>query len=519
MADLTSHSVPDGVDLDALQRFLPSDLEVAEGPMEGLATSHLDTFDWRLWAAGRRLRLERTAAETHLGLSGPDHRPLVVAVAAAPRWAYDLPAGHVRDDLTPLIGVRALVNQGETREQRRVVQLRDGDGDTVARLCLVNCQILDAAGQPTGDAERTVAVEELPGHEEIARTVAAALAPHLAGPATEPLVAAAAARGRRPGDYRARPAVGLVADEPAAAALGRLLLALLTTVEHNVSGVVDDVDSEFLHDLRVAVRRSRSAASELKAVVDRAAFAPHLDELRWLGQVTGPLRDLDVNLLEMDSLRAQLPAAERSSLAPLEALVAHVRDEQQRIVRAALESTRFAAFATNWRAFLTSGVIADASVAAPGPTIAKVVERRIRKAYRRIVANGRRLSDEPSAEALHRLRIDAKKLRYLLELFEDLLEATACRALVKDLKNLQNVLGGVNDTTIQQGRLTAFAHQLHASGAGGVTTFLAIGRLAAVIDHRHAAFRHGFTQAFADFASAASEHHLATLWPAPGSAP
>ena len=48
---------------------------------------------------------------------------------------------------------------------------------------------------------------------------------------------------------------------PAPVAVARLLLRLLDTCESNVDGVLRDIDTEFLHDLRVAVRRTRSASS------------------------------------------------------------------------------------------------------------------------------------------------------------------------------------------------------------------------------------------------------------------
>ena len=79
-------------------------------------------------------------------------------------------------------------------------------------------------------------------------------------PVTQPLLADALhAIGRYPGDYSNKVAANITGRMPAAEAAATILLRLLDTVEANVPGVLRDIDIEFLHDLRVSVRRSRSA--------------------------------------------------------------------------------------------------------------------------------------------------------------------------------------------------------------------------------------------------------------------
>ncbi len=80
-------------------------------------------------------------------------------------------------------------------------------------------------------------------------------------------IAALTALGRHPADYSNGVAAEITAEMPAPVAVARLLLRLLDTVEFNVDGVLRDIDTEFLHDLRVAVRRTRSAVKLLGAVL------------------------------------------------------------------------------------------------------------------------------------------------------------------------------------------------------------------------------------------------------------
>ena len=77
-----------------------------------------------------------------------------------------------------------------------------------------------------------------------------------------------------------------------------------------------------------------------------------------------------------------------------------------------------------------------------------VAAKRIRKAYRR-VAHRESLSGL-EVEVLHRLRIDCKKLRYLLEFFRSLYPAREAAPLIKSLKSLQSVLGEIHDLAVHR---------------------------------------------------------------------
>ena len=113
------------------------------------------------------------------------------------------------------------------------------------------------------------------------------------------------ARGRRAA--RGRPSKVRVALEPGTrsdVAAGLVLLPLADIAEANMPGTLDDLDTEFLHDLRVSIRRARSVLRELAGVIRPTARARVRAELEWAQAVTGPVRDLDVQLLEWDELTA-----------------------------------------------------------------------------------------------------------------------------------------------------------------------------------------------------------------------
>ena len=88
-----------------------------------------------------------------------------------------------------------------------------------------------------------------------------------------------------------------LADESVLEIVRHLFSVLLA----NVDRVVADTDVEFLHDLRVANRRTRTALSQIKGVLPASVMDPISLEFEWLGDVTGPCRELDVFLLALMS--------------------------------------------------------------------------------------------------------------------------------------------------------------------------------------------------------------------------
>ena len=127
---------------------------------------------------------------------------------------------------------------------------------------------------------------------------------------------------------------------------------------------------------------------------------------------------------------------------------------------------------------------------------------------------GDELGEIPPAEALHRLRIDAKKLRYLLEFFRSLYHGEGIELLVQDLKKFQDTLGGINDLQVQRERLREFARDLAAEGE--VDAVLAMGRLMSALGQRQDELRHAFARAFCEFAGSDNRDRYASLFGSAG---
>jgi len=308
-----------------------------------------------------------------------------------------------------------------------------------------------------------------------------------------------AAGNRIPGDYRSKLLVDLEPEQPADSAVRAILLELLTAIHANVDGTIDDLDAKFLHDLRVACRRTRTALTQLKGVLPAETASSFNAKFKWLGSVTGPLRDLDVFLLEMPTYYAILSARAVTELEPLAELIRTTRNRALISVADALRSSRFTQLVTSWRQTLEANEPSRCPHASR-PTV-ELANEHITKAHRRILKRGKEFDKDLPTGTLHRLRIDAKKLRYLLEFFHSLYPERDINARIKELKRLQDILGGFNDVEVQLNLLSDFTRELHADPAVTSSCTLTLGRLAGILEESQEDHRAAFHDAFLEFSS------------------
>ena len=125
---------------------------------------------------------------------------------------------------------------------------------------------------------------------------------------------------------------------------------------------------------------------------------------------------------------------------------------------------------------------------------------RVWKAYRSLVKDGRRITDDTPPPQVHELRKDGKKLRYALECFADLFPSDDVAPLVKELKGVQDVLGDFQDAEVQKDSLRHFGEALVAErGPSAATTLLAMGYLIEQLDEREQRARSLFDERFGRF--------------------
>lgn len=475
------------------------------GTARPVTRTWLDTFDGRLHAAGLRLELRR-AGDLGLVLAGPGVVPAHLPVRGLPRSPTDLPAGPLRTRLAELVDVRALLPLVSLSAQQTLAVRRDAAGKAVATVTVNDG--LDVEGG-NGGVAWTIEVDELDGYPKPAAQVRGLLdqlgLDRLEG---DTLDAAAAAAGVDPAGYSGSATVPLDRGAPALDGYRAVLANLADAVEANWEGTVDDVDPEFLHDLRVAVRRIRSVLSQGKGVIPAEARKRFRDGFGWLGQITGRPRDLDVYLIEWDRYVAPMPEDVAEALGPvLEHLQAERRAEHAGLA-GALESGRARQLLADFRGWLDDPV-GELDDEARHP-LAEVVADRIAAAQRQLLQRGRAIGPLTPAEELHELRKDAKKLRYLLECFGGLLKTTQRKAFLQRLKALQDNLGELQDTEVHAEQLRAVSATLHQAGASS-HTLVAAGQLIEHVERRGRAARSAFGELFADYDTKPTRRALTDL--------
>jgi CHAD domain-containing protein len=506
----------------------------------------LDTFDWRLYRAGLVLEFERVRPRSgRLLLTKADgtpqaEQPVTGWPPRRPGLAENLPAGPVRDRIVALTSPRALLPVVGAVSAVAVMRLLNEDGKTVARLvtdrstvtgaivtgvpvtrAIVSGVTPDTAAADTTAAELPLrlAVTEVRGYPGQARRAAALLAavPGVSHASQSAFAAALHALGRHPAGDTGGVDTQITAQMPASVAVARLLLGLLDTLELNVDGVLRDIDTEFLHDLRVAVRRSRSAIKLLGAALPVGLAGTYSAEFKWLGDLTTPTRDLDVHLLGFDALTGQLLSATPADLEPFRAFLIRRRAREFRRLGAALRSPRFRALTDDWRKALLE--IRDGGVPkrrrSPGKrretTAAELAVSTTSRAFRRIVTQGTAITPDSPPQSLHDLRKRGKELRYLLEFFAPLHDPAAYRKVVGELKQLQDCLGDFQDSEVQREEIHALASAMLAERAAPAATLLAMGELAARLAVSQAEARADFSRRFARFAGPAGQQRIRVL--------
>jgi CHAD domain-containing protein len=498
--------LPEGVALTAVEERLALDV----GPERTLDRVLLDSFDGRLRAEG--LRAERPAGRgaAALILHEPGAAVRRADAARAPRYlAEELPAGPLRDRLAGVLEERALLPAVRVRSRVRPLAVINGDAKTVVRLTIERAEAV-VGGHRVPLAPR-LSVQPVLGYDADYERVLQLLRDQLGLESAErPLFdEAVIAAGGLPEGVSTKPKVTLARGTRTDAAAAEVLTRLLEIVEVNLPGTLADLDTEFLHDLRVSIRRARSVLREIKGVHEPGARSRLRDELKWAQQLTGPVRDLDVQLLEWRGLVALLPPERAPELEPLRALLARRRATELAKLRRGLRSKRFSAALDHWRALR-----ADEDGPNSGRPIEAVAGERIRKVYRRMVRDGRAIDDASPPEALHDLRKRGKELRYLLELFGSPFPKSVVKPMIATLKDLQEVLGRFQDRAVQIELLHEVRDEL-AAEPGGPAALMALGAaLDALVADQQAA-RDEFAARFAAFAGKPQRELVRDAFPKP----
>lgn len=461
---------------------------------------YYDTFDWRLYRKGFLLKRRGK----YLYLSSIDgellHKESVLI--AKHFFAWDITEGSFRQKVEAIAGIRAISEILFLKKSSQQYNLLNKDRKTVVRLFHEQGQ----AGTDEKDTNMSSVLRLVPvrGYEKAydkTLQIAEQVGLHELVDGQSHFQIALATRDREPGDYVSGFDVFLEKDLTIEQALNRIGLALTATIERNSQGVLEDIDTEFLHDFRVAIRRIRSFISQFKKSFPIEEMVFFQNELKWLGAITGPVRDLDVYLLMKDKYASMVPIELHIGLQQFFVDLKKSREEKFVGLKNGLYSVRYQELISKWKSYLEKISHIDQQQSGAVQLCRPLALKKIRKCFEKILKDGSKLDCNSPDGDLHRLRIQGKKLRYLIEFFRSYFDAEEIELFRKQLKKLQDMLGDFNDISVQLEMLSHFQQGLTGRSKRSIAIAAAIGGLTTQLTREHKELRKRFTSVFVEFAS------------------
>ncbi|MCJ7630198.1 MAG: CHAD domain-containing protein [Longimicrobiales bacterium] len=472
--------------------------------------TYRDTFDLRLLGAGLTLATSRTGRQARVCLMTRKGLRTESVVPKTPRFASDLPPGPPWEALQSIANHRRLLPQAEAEWRSTLVAIVNEKGETVVRLLLREGEALCSNGRERTHLPPRLQFVPLKGHRAEGEKVTSFIRRTfgLERDRRTELAAVRDALGQSQDGYSSSFTLVLDPQITAVEATRRIHRTLLHTMLANREGVARNWDSEFLHDFRVAVRRTRSVLSQLKGIFPAADVDHFSEEFQWLGVKTGPARDIDVYLLNIPRYRAALPPEARDDLEPLVRFLQDRKKIEHERLRRCLRSKRFSRLLEDWQAFLDAAGAPAPDLPKAGRPIREVASEQIWRAFKKVLKKGGRIGRNSSAEALHRLRIDCKKLRYLITFFQSLYPKEALSPLIKELKRLQDHLGDFNDLQMQEKALRSFAEEMMVSDSGPPATLVAMGQLMGQLQGKQIQEREAFYEHLKQFSDSGNRRRF-----------
>lgn len=442
-----------------------------------------DSFDRDLWFAERvlyRRKRELVLSTVHDLLLA---RPIATCSLdqEMPGFADQLPASAVQTEVGSLLKLRAILPMIRMGVASESFAVKNEDGKTVVRLGLESLSGLDATG---GTTLQLCCLWPVRGYDRETDELVAYL--HDLGLYSADSMAAARVLGELaavPEEHPSKHVARGDQDRTSRRAICQLMRDLWATARSREEGIVADIDTEFLHEYRVALRRIRSLLSLTKRVFPEPLTQALKECFRGLASVTNRLRDLDVYLLSREPYQQLLPIDLRPGLDPMFADFASCREREQHAVRGWLTSAAYEASVSEAERLLEA-FERSAARDVTDPLNHKWGAAIIGKRYKKIAGHAERIDNRTADATIHQLRVECKKLRYALEFFGSVFDENTLAAAIKRLKRLQDALGVFNDLSVQRAFLANYLEQ-NQDGFGTNTALAAsIGGLVGALYQR-----------------------------------
>lgn len=356
---------------------------------------------------------------------------------------WDLPGGLLQDRLKQAIPLRALLPRYQFNLRTQQLFFLNPDDKTVVKGSLYSLN------DGNGETHNFLELRQLRGYGKEFSCVAKAFSDLMTGDVPDcQLSTLLQQTGLKVEALAGKVTFALQSQQQSEPAICRMALKMVQLARHQEAGMIADIDTEFVHQYRVNLRKTRSLISLFRKSLSSERYRALKTELKEVASRTNELRDLDVFLLDREYYRDMLPA----SLHPgFEQLFRYVKRRRRSACTRVIKHLSGEAYLEQIsRTLILLQQEEEFSAKQSAHTIGSLSAAKIMAQYQRILRDGAAIGEESADEEVHDLRIECKKLRYLLELFIELYPEKPVKTLIKHLKGLQDNLGRFNDFCVQQ---------------------------------------------------------------------
>jgi len=212
----------------------------------------------------------------------------------------------------------------------------------------------------------------------------------------------------RPEPYSLKLRLAFAPETHARTVVLEIFNSLLSIVRWNEEGIIKDIDTEFLHDFRVSLRKLRSVTGQVKSVFPESLTTIWKNKVCEICRRTNALRDYDVYILSRQRLEGMLPRELRAGLEPFFERLKTKRHIEARKVADFLRSDTYKNQVSSLQAAWGSAISIEPAANSERP-IREVAAERILKRFRRIRKASKGINTETPDAVIHSVRIDCKK--------------------------------------------------------------------------------------------------------------
>ncbi len=402
---------------------------------------------------------------------------------------WDITDGNVREVLKGIIDVRALNEVFKIKIESREYNIYNTDGKIIANLGVFKFPQFYFS---------LVRVNRIKGYKKEASNIKLIVESTGAFKLKNILKFIFSKSGVNLEEYSTKMYLKIKKDELAYNSTKQILMHMFNLMEKNITGIKFHIDTEYLHDFRVATRRTRTALMQLKGVFREDCILAFNKGFAEITEKTNKARDLDIQFLSLIQLKFDFPDNLKPGLKLLLDHLNKLRIREYSKLAKFLLSQKFNNTLNKWKRFLENSDLQYAGEMGLKP-VGEIAPYYIFEALKRVNKKYQMALKDFNSKNLHKLRISCKKLRYVLEFFSPLYSDNIYEKVVDALKILQDTLGLYQDVEVQKKMLSEIIDGLSKTENVTSNVFLTAGYLFRLLEEKQQSSSINFLDHFDNF--------------------